>query len=129
MAKNDSKCPACDGTGLAGDNGEHACRACAGTGKLRPMKVDEGVKALRKKIGRTRGSQDQFTDGTVIRWVSNGSRGQAYTYAALRAAGLWWITGGAGFYGSPAKTYEDLSKILARGDVSDVVVASAWTTV
>jgi len=129
MAKNDAKCTACGGTGLAGENDQFACRECGGTGKTRPMKVDEGVKALRKKIGRTRGSQDPFTDGTVIRWVSNGSRGQAYVYAALRAAGLWWITGGAGYYGAPTKTYEELSKILARGEVSDVVVASAWASV
>lgn len=124
-----AKCAHCDGTGLVGNGA--ACAVCSGTGRERATKVDEGIKALRKKVGRTKASGDQFTDGAVIRWTFSGYVGPArrrYCFAALRAGGRWWITGSGVTYGGKASyTYDELAKILAREDTTDVTVASAWS--
>lgn len=123
-------CKVCGGTGVSPSNDRAACAACAGTGSERPTRVDEGVKALRKNIKRNT-SADPFRDGTVIRWLFNAGHGRHYCFAALRAGGRWYLTGTGVTYGDHRwyVSYEELAKILARGDTEDVVVASAWTTV
>lgn len=98
----------------------------APTTEKRSTTVDnEDIKALRKKV--TKGvDRDRFDDGTAIRWVSGGR----YTYAALKAGGRWWITGGsATFYGKSVFTFTELVNILRRDDVSDVAVATSWETI
>jgi hypothetical protein len=121
------QCTRCQGTGCLTNSArtEVACGDCKGTGKLRSgTDVKEGLKALRKRVNRTKAAGDRFTDGTVIRWVSCGY----YTYTALRARGQWWLTGSANFYGlgKSGITYDQLTKILAREDVSGVAVSSEW---
>lgn len=115
-------CNACKGSGLSGDL---ACRACAGTGRVRnTVTRADSIKTLRKSIRRAKGPEDTFVDGDVIKW----QRGQ-YTYVALRAGGSWWITGRANYGLGPICTYQELSKILALPSTTDIRVASAWSAV
>lgn len=69
--------------------------------------------------------RDRFPDGTTLRWRS----ADRYSYAALKAGGRWWITGGGSFYGGNVFTYARLIDILRREDVSAIEAATEWTVV
>lgn len=123
-------CDFCQGTGCIHIAfGETlACGHCGGTGKVRNTATQAAaIKALRKTVTRAKGPRDPFQDGDVVRWESRGAR--LYMYAALRAGGRWWFTGGANFYGhGPSCTYEQLTKILSRADIHQVHVSSTWSS-
>lgn len=122
-------CDHCNGTGLDSDE-DLACGHCGGTGKVRNTTTQAAsIKALRKTVLRAKGPQDPFQDGDVVRWTARSTTSR-YTYAALRAGGRWWITGGANYYGhGPSCTYLGLTKILALPNTTDIRVASAWSAV
>lgn len=49
---------------------------------------------------------DVFEEGAVITWTQvYPGRGTAYTYAAIKAAGTWWVTGSVGNH---QRTWEEL---------------------
>jgi hypothetical protein len=65
-------------------------------------------------------SAADVVDGTVVRWMSG-----RYTYVALYAAHMWWITGVADFYGERKfTTYDFVTLVLSRG--TDISVATEW---
>lgn len=69
--------------------------------------------------------QDPFPAGTVLRWTAMGK----YSFAALRADNeLWYLTGGAGMYGTSMKTFNDLIEILDEpaNEISGLSVATEW---
>ena len=66
-----------------------------------------------------------FAAGTVLRWTALGR----YQFAALRCDNeLWYLTGGAGMYGTSMKTFSDLVEILddPSNEISDLQVATQW---
>ena len=68
---------------------------------------------------------DPFAAGTVLRWTALGR----YQFAALRCDNeLWYLTGGAGMYGSSMKTFSDLIDLLEEpsNEISDLSVAADW---
>lgn len=78
---------------------------------------------LAKTLKRTK---DDFPVGTVIRWLSAGT----YNYAAIKAGnGAWYTTGGRGYYGTTTFWFEDLVKVLGKAEVTDVSVATEWTSI
>jgi hypothetical protein len=83
-----------------------------------------GMKALRKAVGKKQ--KDTFEEGTVIRFTSGGK----YTYAVVKTA-IGWISTARYDNGYVSKdlSFEALLKILGRADVTDVAVATTWTTI
>ena len=72
--------------------------------------------------------QDPFPAGTVLRWTAMGR----YEFAALRAGNeLWYLTGGAGMYGTSMKTFNDLLAILddPENEITKLQVATEWEEV
>lgn len=72
--------------------------------------------------------KDPFAPGTVLRWTALGK----YSFAALRADNeLWYLTGGAGMYGTSMKTFNDLLEILdePENQISKLQVATEWEDV
>jgi hypothetical protein len=84
------------------------------------------IKKLGKDVAKLK---DDFDEGTVIRWLSVTSDDKTYTYVVVKAAGKWWITGTALWYGKQIFTYEELVGILSRSDVATVEVAIEWAGV
>lgn len=83
----------------------------------------EGLrKALKKKV------TDRFEVGTVVRWTGGGR----YTYAAIKTS-VGWFTTARGYDGNGivAKVYEydELVEALAKGDATNIEVATEWETV
>ena len=73
-------------------------------------------------------NKDPFAGGTVIRWLAMGK----YEFAALRADnGFWYLTGGAGMYGTSMKTFNDLLGILdePENEITKLQVATEWEDV
>lgn len=71
---------------------------------------------------------DPFAAGTVLRWTALGR----YQFAALRCDNdLWYLTGGAGMYGTSMKTFDDLLEILEEpgNEISELQVATSWEEV
>lgn len=72
---------------------------------------------------RSKAQTDGFEQGTVIRWIAS----ERYTYAALKAGGLWYTTAQEFNTRVPQSvTFEKLLEILSRSEVSDVAVATDW---
>ena len=72
--------------------------------------------------------RDPFPPGTVLRWLAIGK----YEFAALRADNeFWYLTGGAGMYGSSMKTFNDLLAILddPENEITNLQVATEWEDV
>ena len=72
--------------------------------------------------------RDPFPPGTVLRWLAMGK----YEFAALRADNeFWYLTGGAGMYGSSMKTFNDLLAILddPENEITKLQVATEWEDV
>ena len=72
--------------------------------------------------------RDPFPPGTVLRWLAMGK----YEFAALRADNeFWYLTGGAGMYGSSMKTFNDLLAILddPENEITNLQVATEWEDV
>ncbi len=82
------------------------------------------VRALEKRIAKSA----EFDTGTVIRFVSVSNAGVRYTYAALYAAGRWWLTG-KGYYGATEFDTDAMIRILNGEDVGKVEVAATWVPV
>jgi len=90
------------------------------------------VASLRKTINRV---SDPFSNGDVIRWRFK----ERYTYAALRANGQWWLTGRRpetmtyanlqDSYSGRVLSYDELTSILSRPDVDQIVVCQSWELV
>lgn len=78
-------------------------------------------KSLRKKI------KDRFKVGDVIKWTAAGR----FTYAAVKTESGWFTTARTGnvFVDSRLDGYEDLVEILARSEVSDVMVSTGWEAI
>ena len=73
-------------------------------------------------------SRDPFPPGTVLRWLAMGK----YEFAALRADNeFWYLTGGAGMYGSSMKTFNDLISILddPENEITKLQIATEWEDV
>lgn len=85
----------------------------------------DAVKALKKVLKKK--NVDEFADGTVIRFVSGGK----YTYVVIKAAGFWYISSSADFFGVGQRfTYDTLVfEILARSDVTNIEVAADWVAI
>lgn len=117
-----------DGEGIVQRAGPPARPHVTGTGG--PI-MDDAIKSLRKSVKKA--DADKFLDGAVIRWkATSGYSGIKYLYAAIRAGGKWYMMGRSSgtnpYYPNSPCEYGDLTEILARGDVSDVEVASGWTS-
>ena len=72
--------------------------------------------------------RDPFPPGTVLRWLAM----DKYEFAALRADNeFWYLTGGAGMYGSSMKTFNDLISILddPENEITKLQVATEWEDV
>lgn len=67
-------------------------------------------------------------DGTVIRFVSYSTvMGQTYTYAAVFAAGRWWLSGVSQFFGERKFTHSDFMRLLTtHPSIREVEVATDW---
>lgn len=73
-------------------------------------------------------NEDPFASGTVLKWTALGK----YEFAALRCDNnFWYLTGGAGMYGSSMKSFDDLIEILEEpaNKISNLQVATAWEAV
>ena len=85
--------------------------------------ADNAVESLRKALKKK--VVDKFEEGTVIRWTAAGR----YTYAAVKTS-IGWFTTARGYDGNGlvAKQYEyeELLEVLARGEVTNLSVATAW---
>lgn len=71
---------------------------------------------------------DPFPAGTVLRWKALGK----YSFAALRADNdLWYLTGGAGMYGTSMKTFPELLELLEtpENQISELMIAGEWEEV
>lgn len=69
--------------------------------------------------------KDPFPPGAVLRWTALGK----YEFAALRCDNeMWYLTGGAGMYGTSMKTFSDLLEILDEpsNEISKLQVATEW---
>lgn len=76
----------------------------------------------------TEETEDLFAPGTVLRWTALGK----YEFAALRCDNeLWYLTGGAGMYGTSMKTFNDLLAILdePENEITKLQVATKWEEV
>lgn len=92
--------------------------------------MKKAIKALSKAVGAA--NSDKFEDGDVIRWqAKSGYSGILYTYAACRAGGQWYLTQATGrvntYYPDAPWSYDELTEVLGRADVSSVFVATEWT--
>lgn len=84
----------------------------------------DAVRALRKALDKK--VADKFDVGDVIRWTAAGR----YTYAAIKTAAGWFTTASnTNSFVSSYLTYEDLIEVLARSEVSDVMVSVGWIEV
>ena len=67
-----------------------------------------------------------LSTGDVIRFVSVATDKRRYTYACVYAGnGLWYFTGGQGFFGQGVST-EALLRTLRRKAIEDVELATTW---
>ena len=67
-----------------------------------------------------------LSTGDVIRFVSVVTGKRRYTYACVYAGnGLWYFTGGQGFFGQGVST-EDLLRTLRSPAIEDVELATTW---
>lgn len=67
-----------------------------------------------------------LSTGDTIRFVSVATDQRRYTYACVYAGnGLWYFTGGQGFFGQGVST-EDLLRKLRSPAIKDVELATAW---
>lgn len=90
----------------------------------------EALRSLRQAVQKKDG--DPFENGTVIQWrrkyetAGRGGR-KVYTYAALRAAGKWYVTGA----NSPREgiLYSTLVRMLSEDGVRKIAVATEWSTI
>lgn len=82
------------------------------------------IEKLRKDLNEK--VTDTFENGTVIRWVGGGR----FSYAAIRTSVGWFTTArlGNGFVETNYE-YGDFVEMLAKGDASDIEVATAWESV
>lgn len=60
-------------------------------------------------------------DGTVVCWTEG-----RYTYAAVMVGGTWYLTGGASYYGTDRMTQPQLVKVLLRGSMRTIRIATTW---
>ena len=66
-----------------------------------------------------------FPHGTVLRWRAWGK----YQFAALLCDNdFWYITGGAGTYGTSMKSFEDLVELLEEpsNEITEIAVSAEW---
>lgn len=81
------------------------------------------MKELRKAAKKRK---DEFENGTVVRWTAAG----VYTYAAIKTPVGWFTTANNNAYTpNVLRTFDDLLKVIARSETSNVAVATAWTPV
>ena len=67
-----------------------------------------------------------LSTGDAMRFVSVATDKRRYTYACVYAGnGLWYFTGGQGFFGQGVST-EDLLRTLRSPAIEDVELATAW---
>lgn len=85
----------------------------------------EAIKALKKALKKK--VVDEFEDGTVLRFTSGGK----YTYVVIKAAGFWYISSSADFFGVGQRfTFDELvTEILSRSDVTNIEAAVSWTSI
>lgn len=87
---------------------------------------EAAIKSLRKDLKEK--VTDKFEVGTVLRWTGGGR----YTYAAIKT-NIGWFTTARGYDGNGivAKVYEydELVEMLAKGDITNLEVATAWEAV
>jgi cytochrome bd-type quinol oxidase subunit 1 len=75
------------------------------------------MRAVKKAVKR---SKDDFENGTIIAWTS----AERYTYAAIKTPVGWYTTASdrAAWTVEKVITFEEVLKILARGESGDVRV-------
>ena len=84
----------------------------------------DAVEQLKKAIGDK--ITDPFANGDVIRWVGGGR----YTYAAIKTSAGWFTTARYGnVFVEAVYDYESLAEMLAKGDATDIEVATEWMSV
>jgi hypothetical protein len=84
------------------------------------------IQAIRKAVRKARTKQDDFDQGTVVRWTASG----IYTYAAIKTP-VGWFTTAREFNRFVPQTvcWEELLEILARPETTDIVVSHTWLPV
>jgi hypothetical protein len=85
------------------------------------------METLKKELADVK--RDTFEDGTVIRWTASGR----YTYAALKTP-VGWFTTARAMPDSAQRvpqvvSFDQLLKILAKSETSNVEVATTWEPV
>lgn len=90
---------------------------------VREMSMD-AVQQLKETIGAK--VTDPFANGDVIRWTGGGR----YTYAAIKTSAGWFTTARYGnTFVEAVYDYESLAEMLAKGDATDIEVATEWMVV
>lgn len=84
------------------------------------------IESLRKDLKEK--VTDKFEVGTVIRWTGGGR----YSYAAIKTS-IGWFTTARGYDGNgivnKVYDYEDFVEMLAKGDATDIEVATEWEAI
>lgn len=86
--------------------------------------IEKQIEILTEKLAKLDrfGEEDPFDDGAVIQFEKQFGNGRLYSYAAIRADGLWYTTGPRSPKGY---TWEDFTQFLADG-VDEIWVAADW---
>lgn len=86
--------------------------------------IADAIADLRKVVEQNP-NRDRFPLGTVIRWVSR----ERYTYVAVKTGYAWFTTAQTGNrFVKQLLNYEQLREVLQRDEVSDIAVATEWST-
>jgi hypothetical protein len=82
----------------------------------------EAVEALRKALKKK--VIDKFEVGDVIRWTASGR----FTYCAIKTEAGWFTTAREynRFVDGSYSDFADLVEVLARSEVTDVMVSTGW---
>ena len=84
------------------------------------------IKVLKEALAEVK--RDTFPEGTVIRWLAS----QRFTYAALKTPAGWFTTARAMPESNQrvpqVTTFDGLIKILAKSEVTEIEVATEWTS-
>lgn len=70
---------------------------------------------------------DPFENGDVIKFKVHA--GRTYSYAALKAAGMFYATGDSSLVARSGMTFKQFLDVLNRDDVSDIRISSEWRDV
>lgn len=90
---------------------------------VREMSMN-AIQQLKETIGAK--VTDPFANGDVIRWTGGGR----YTYAAIKTSAGWYTTARYGnTFVEDVYDYEALTGMLAKGDATDIEVATEWMAV